>query len=200
MLDAAAALDRLCDPAAQVSAHYLVARDGQVFQMVPEEARAWHAGTGCWGAVADVNSRSIGIELDNDGITPFAAPLMDALEPLLADVMARHGVRPERVIAHSDMAPGRKCDPGRRFDWQRLARRGLAIWPDAGVGAAPDAVRFRQAATRFGYGSDWDTDAVLEAFRQRFRPSAHGPLQGADMALMAALAARFPVDRPGVGS
>lgn len=200
MADAEAALDRLCDPAAQVSAHYLISRDGRLFQLVTEEARAWHAGAGCWGAVGDVNSRSIGIELDNDGVTPFSAPLMARLEVLLPAVMGRWGVPPERVIAHSDMAPGRKADPGRRFDWHRLARQGVSVWPAAGQGAAPDPTAFRAAATRFGYGGEWDGTAVLDAFRQRFRPQAHGALDATDMALIGDLARRFPVDRAGRAS
>ncbi|WP_170290288.1 N-acetylmuramoyl-L-alanine amidase [Rhodovulum strictum] len=192
----AGALDRLCDPAAEVSAHYLIARDGQLFQLVDEDARAWHAGAGRWGAVGDVNSRSIGIELDNRGDEPFAAPLMATLERLLDRVMSRRAVPPERVIGHSDMAPGRKCDPGRRFDWQRLARAGLSVWPETAT-AAPDAAAFRAAAGRFGYGTDWPMDAVLDAFRQRFRPWATGPLDPADMGAMLDLARRFPVDRGG---
>lgn len=191
------ALDRLCDPAAEVSAHYLIARDGRLFQLVDEDARAWHAGAGCWGAVGDVNSRSIGIELDNSGAEPFAAPLMAALEALLADVLARRAIPPERVIAHSDMAPGRKSDPGRRFDWRRLALAGLSVWPAAGSDErpAPDEAAFRAALARFGYGADWPTPALLEAFRQRFHPYATGPLGPGDMARALDLAARFPVDR-----
>lgn len=191
------ALERLCDPAAEVSAHYLIARDGRVFHLVDEESRAWHAGAGSWGAIGDVNSHSIGIELDNSGAEPFAAPLMAALEALLSDVLVRRAIPPERVIAHSDMAPGRKSDPGRRFDWLRLARAGLSVWPQAGAeaGPDPDETAFRAALARFGYGRDWPTPAVLEAFRQRFRPYATGPLAPGDMVLARDLAARFPVDR-----
>ncbi|TCM84373.1 N-acetylmuramoyl-L-alanine amidase [Rhodovulum steppense] len=192
----AGALDRLCDPAAEVSAHYLIARDGRVYHLVDEAERAWHAGAGCWGTVGDVNSRSIGIELDNRGDEPFAAPLMAALEALLGGVMARWAMPPERVIGHSDMAPGRKGDPGRRFDWRRLARSGLSVWPGPGS-AAPDPAAFRAAALRFGYGADWPMDAVLDAFRQRFRPWATGPLSAGDMGAMLDLARRFPVDRGG---
>ncbi|WP_414898310.1 N-acetylmuramoyl-L-alanine amidase [Rhodovulum sp. YEN HP10] len=203
MADAASALARLCDPAAGVSAHYLIASDGQVLQLVDEADRAWHAGAGCWGAVSDVNSRSIGIELDNPGDRPFPAPLMAALEALLPGILARWSIRPERVIGHSDMAPDRKWDPGRRFDWRRLARQGLAVWPSPGptvAGAAPaaetapDEIAFRNAATAFGYGAGWETAHVLDALRQRFRPWAAGPLAAADMAVIADLARRFPVD------
>jgi hypothetical protein len=105
MRDAEAALDRLCDPEAHVSAHYLIAKTGEVLQLVEEAERAWHAGAGAWGHVTDINSRSIGIELDNTGAEPFAEPLMAALEALLSGVLARWAIRPERVIGHSDMAP-----------------------------------------------------------------------------------------------
>ncbi|SIO56587.1 N-acetylmuramoyl-L-alanine amidase [Rhodovulum sp. ES.010] len=200
MADAEAALARLCDPGAEVSAHYLVARDGRLFHLVDEAARAWHAGAGRWGDVTDVNSRSIGIELDNPGDRPFSAPLMTTLEALLREVMARRAVPPERVIGHSDMAPGRKGDPGRRFDWRRLARQGLAVWPAPGQGGRPDTGAFRAAAARFGYGADWPAETVLDAFRLRFRPHASGPLEAADMAAAEDLARRFPVDRGGAGA
>lgn len=181
-----AALERLCDPAAEVSAHYLVRETGEVLCLVEEEMRAWHAGAGAWGAVRDVNSRSIGIELVNTGDQPFAEPQVTALEELLAGVCDRWKIPPERVIAHADCAPARKADPGRRFDWRRLAWRGLSVWPEP---AAPG--EFFDDAKVFGYrGTD---DAVLEAFRQRFRPWATGPLEEADATLMADLAARWPV-------
>ncbi len=126
MESAEAALDRLCDPAAEVSAHFLIGNDGRLWQMVGEPWRAWHAGAGEWQGREDVNSRSIGIELDNRGTHPFSEPQMAVLEGLLADIMARWGIRPEGVIGHSDSAPGRKFDPGPRFDWARLVRQGLA--------------------------------------------------------------------------
>jgi N-acetylmuramoyl-L-alanine amidase len=129
MATAEAACARLCDPAAEVSAHYLIAGDGALWALVPEDRRAWHAGAGEWGGAGDVNSRSIGIELANRGDHPFAAAQMRALERLLPAIMTRWAIPPQGVIAHSDMAPGRKSDPGPRFDWQRLARAGLAVWP-----------------------------------------------------------------------
>ncbi|MDK3073668.1 N-acetylmuramoyl-L-alanine amidase [Sedimentitalea sp. JM2-8] len=191
METAEAALARLCDPAAEVSAHYLIAGDGRVWQMVREEMRAWHAGAGAWRGRGDVNSRSIGIELDNRGTHPFAEPQMAALEALLPQVMARWSIGPEGVIGHSDMAPARKFDPGPRFDWSRLARRGLAVWPEAG-----QAGDFARDAARFGYPVE-DEAALLAAFRARFRPQATGPAGAADRAMMADLAARFGVDRTG---
>ena len=124
MESAEAALARLCDPAAEVSSHWLIGADGALFSLVAEEMRAWHAGAGSWGDVVDVNSASIGIELDNDGVSPFPEAQMVALEELLGGVLARWGIPPEGVIGHSDSAPGRKIDPGPRFDWGRLALSG----------------------------------------------------------------------------
>ncbi|MFP7673396.1 N-acetylmuramoyl-L-alanine amidase [Marivita sp. S0852] len=185
---AAKARDWLCTPEAQVSAHYVLAPDGTVWHLVDEADRAWHAGAGRWGDVTDVNSRSIGIEISNTGFTPFAARQMDALDALLADILNRHAIPPDRVIGHSDMAPGRKIDPGARFDWQRLARQGLSIWPEAkGSGC------FDENARRFGYTADVPHDDVLHSFRLRFRPSAKGPCDDTDRALMANLAQRWPV-------
>ena len=175
-----------------MSAHYLIAENGDVLALVDEAERAWHAGAGRWGDVVDVNSRSIGIELANDGYSPFPAALMDALEELLAGIMERWAIPPERVIAHSDLAPGRKIDPGRRFDWQRLARSGLAVWADGGDG---DVAAFRRDAAAFGYTADVDVGTLLSAFRLRFRPWAEGPLDGVDAGLAAELAGCYPIDR-----
>ena len=121
-----AALARLCDPAHEVSAHYLISRAGALYQLVDEAERAWHAGAGRWGDCTDINSASIGIEIDNDGHSPFAAAAMTTLEGLLPAIMARWSIGPEGVLGHADTAPGRKIDPGPRFDWARLERLGLA--------------------------------------------------------------------------
>lgn len=126
MTPASAALERLCDPAHEVSAHYVIGEDGTLWQLVAEEMRAWHAGAGSWQEQEDINSRSIGIEMVNDGHAPYAAPLMATLEALLPGIMARWGITADGVIGHSDMAPGRKIDPGAHFDWSRLAALGLA--------------------------------------------------------------------------
>ncbi|MGI1662694.1 N-acetylmuramoyl-L-alanine amidase [Palleronia sp. KMU-117] len=184
MQDAGAALQRLCDPASEVSAHYLVGADGTLWRLVPDEMRAWHAGAGAWGGAGDVNSRSIGVELDNDGASPFPEAQMAALERLLDRLMARWAISPSGVIAHSDMAPDRKADPGPRFDWRRLARGGRAVWPAA---AAPGD--FLSDAAAAGYPVEAGPDLVLAAFRLRFRPGAAGPLAPEDRALMAGLAA-----------
>lgn len=182
MGSAEAALERLCDPAAEVSCHWLIGEDGRLFALVPEEMRAWHAGAGAWGGAGDVNSRSIGIELQNDGRSPFPERQMAALEALLRDVMARWEIGPAGVIAHSDMAPERKGDPGPRFDWRRLARAGLSVWPED---ATPG--HFAADARAFGY-PEVAEDLLLAALRLRFRPWAAGPMEDADRALAAGLA------------
>ncbi len=181
MASAEAAIDRLCDPVAEVSAHYVIARDGRLTQLVPEALRAWHAGAGSWQGRGDVNSRSIGIELDNDGASPFSEPLMAVLETLLPQIMARHDIAPEEVIGHSDMAPGRKTDPGPRFDWMRLERLGLARRRGCDPGPGdPDPAGFRAIARAAGYTADVPNDALLEAVRLRYRPRATGPLAPED--------------------
>ena len=195
MMSASAAADTLCNPDNEVSAHYLIAEDGEVLSLVPEAMRAWHAGAGQWGATLDVNSHSIGIELSNTGLAPFAAVQMDALTDLLKGINARWAVRPERVIGHSDMAPGRKIDPGLRFDWRRLAREGLSVWPQAQeLPQDVDAARFAAAMATFGYTATDDPELMLATFRLRFRPRHAGPLDAVDLAMITDLATRFPVD------
>ena len=188
MASCAEARARLCDPAAEVSAHWLVDLDGTAEALVPEDLRAWHAGAGEWAGVTDVNSASIGIELANPGNAPFPMAQMVGLEALLGGIMARWQVPPHRVIGHSDMAPMRKRDPGPRFDWRGLARAGLSVWPGAGEA---DPAGFSGDARRFGY-PDVTPDVLLAAFRLRFRPWARGPLDATDAGMAADLAARFP--------
>ncbi len=195
MATAEAALDRLCATEFEVSAHYLVAEDGRVFRLVDEGRRAWHAGASAWGPVRDVNSASIGIELANTGNAPFAAAQMTALEGLLAGILSRHGIKPERVIAHSDCAPGRKIDPGPRFDWRRLALGGLSVWPEAPEPVTPEPEGFVALLRCHGYTADVGAEDLLRAFRLRFRPGATGPLSPLDMGIAAWLARRYPVDR-----
>jgi N-acetylmuramoyl-L-alanine amidase len=190
------ALDRLRDPAAEVSCHYVIGLSGEIWRLVPEERRAWHAGAGRWGPWRDVNSASLGLELVNDGGHPYPAAQMDALEGLLGALLARHRVPPEGVIGHSDCAPGRKADPGPRFDWRRLARSGLAVWPGEAAGAG-GAAGWEADAERVGYPCEAGAEAVLGAVRLRFRPGARGPADARDAALLRDLARRFPVDGAG---
>jgi N-acetylmuramoyl-L-alanine amidase len=214
MTSAEAAIGRLSDPQAEVSAHYLVAEDGRIVAMVPEEARAWHAGVSAWGRVSDVNSHSIGIELANPGPLaggpPFPAAQMAALGWLLGTILPRHGIPPERVVGHACTAPGRKQDPGPGFDWRALALMRFSVWQDpdwaaidraaSQAGAAADARRFQSAAIRFGYraalSGAWDapTLALWRAFVERFLPARPTlPPNAAAIAHLEALAERWPV-------
>jgi N-acetylmuramoyl-L-alanine amidase len=204
MSSAGASLERLCDRDAEVSAHYLIGGDGTIWQMVDEKMRAWHAGEGAWQGQGDVNSRSIGIELDNTGAHPFSEPQMAALEALLPGIMQRWSIPPQGLIAHSDMAPGRKADPGWKFDWERLARQGLSVWPDRveddgqGDFATPETMRaFAQALAAFGYpAEDPPSPALLDAFCQRFAPGRNG-FRACHLAMAQDLAMRFGIDRAG---
>ena len=190
MAGAEDAISTLCDPENEVSAHYLIARDGVVTQMVDETQRAWHAGAGRWAGCDDINSRSIGIELDNDGYSPFSATLMDALEGLLGGVLARWEIPVHHVIAHSDLAPLRKCDPGGRFDWKRLAQSGLSIWP-----TKAQEQPLTQSLEALGYGvAEFGLEACLNAFRLRFAPWRVGDEVEEDRRDAASLATRFAVD------
>jgi N-acetylmuramoyl-L-alanine amidase len=193
MLDAASAIARLSDPAAEVSAHYVVDEDGRIVRLVPEERRAWHAGRSAWRGITDVNSASIGIEIVNPGhehgYRPFPAAQMSALIPLVADIVARHHIRPGNVVGHSDIAPARKDDPGELFDWEALARLKLALpRPDRGL-ADPHWTDsgFLLALERFGYDVADRTRAVV-AFQRRFRPERFdGVIDGQTRAILLAL-------------
>lgn len=182
MESAEAALDRLCDPEAEVSAHYLIGKNGTCWQLVEEAARAWHAGQGSWQGLTDLNSRSIGIELDNRGAEPFPEPQMRVLETVLKGVLDRWSLPPEAVIAHSDLAPGRKTDPGTRFDWARLARQGLAARTPEPVTPHTD---IPNALCEAGYADDVDDSARLAAFRLR-----HGAWTHDEAGVIAALSAK----------
>jgi N-acetylmuramoyl-L-alanine amidase len=175
MPTAEGALDRLCDPAARVSAHYLIDEDGTVWALVPEERRAWHAGRSWWRGRAGLNDVSVGIELVNPGhewgYRPFPEAQMAALVPLAQVIMARWAMPAWQVVAHSDIAPDRKEDPGELFDWQRLAGEGIGIWPPPGerLDAVGDA---RRALAAIGYPLE-DQGVLLRqslvAFQRRFR-------------------------------
>lgn len=175
MADAESAIARLRDPEARVSAHYLIAEDGQILRMVAEEQRAWHAGLSYWRGVSGVNACSIGIEIVNPGhefgYRPFTEEQMEALIPLLSAIVTRYAIPPANVVGHSDVAPARKEDPGELFDWARLARHRLAIarptrnlvdphWTDGG---------FLLALERWGYDVR-DAQKAVIAFQRRFRP------------------------------
>ena len=182
MPSARAALARLCDPAARVSAHYLIDEDGSVVALVPEPARAWHAGVSCWQGRQRLNDGSIGIELVNPGhewgYRPFAEPQYAACIEVCRAILTRWPIPPERVLAHSDIAPDRKQDPGEWFDWPRLAGAGIGLWPEPGAGAARDVSRLQEQLARIGYAVpvhgrlDGATRCVVKAFQRHFRPRA----------------------------
>ncbi|ATX65963.1 N-acetylmuramoyl-L-alanine amidase [Roseinatronobacter bogoriensis] len=186
MRDSDAALDRLCDPTAEVSAHYVISPSGQVWQLVQEADRAWHAGAGSWCGVSDINSHSLGIELVNTGAQPFPEPQMHRLEMLLSSMMDRWNIPPHQVIAHSDMAPERKEDPGPRFDWRRLDRLSLGFCPD-GMG---DDLPLADSLDAIGYPAV-EAEKRLQAFRFRFLPTARGPETVADRRRANAIAIAF---------
>ncbi len=171
MQSAQAALDRLCDPAAKVSAHYTIDRDGLIYAHVPEQRRAWHAGQSYWAGAMDINARSIGIELVNPGhefgYIPFADDQVDALIALAMQIVSRHGIVASRVLGHSDVAPARKEDPGELFPWKGLADSGLGLWPRGGVALREP---HHTALARYGYDPNAPLDKVVMAFQRHFRP------------------------------
>ncbi len=173
METADAALARLCDPAAKVSAHYLIGEDGAVRQLVAEERRAWHAGVAWWRGLSDVNGRSLGIELVNPGhefgYRPFAEAQMAALEDLARDILARHPIEARNVVGHSDVAPRRRMDPGELFDWPRLAAAGIGLWPDTAQPKDLDADEATAMLADFGYETE-DPGMTVKAFQRHFRP------------------------------
>lgn len=193
MPDAASAIQWLANPASKVSAHYVVTEDGKVVRMVDEAKRAWHAGRSYWRGVEDVNSASIGIEIVNPGhewgYLPFPDAQIDALIPLVSEIMQRHRITRGNVVGHSDIAPARKQDPGELFPWAKLARLRLALprptrnlvdphWSDGG---------FMLALQRFGYDIA-EPEAAVCAFQRRFRPDLiDGVIDGESRAILLAL-------------
>jgi N-acetylmuramoyl-L-alanine amidase len=188
----AKAIDWLRRPGSKVSCHYVVDESGRITQMVAEAMRAWHAGLSYWAGERDINSASIGIEIHNPGHDAgypiFTEPQISAVEALCRDIVARHSIRPERVLAHSDIAPARKRDPGEKFDWARLARAGVGHWVepvphnalDFGVGSgasSPLIAGVQSMLSRYGYGIEptgeyeSTTEFVVKAFQRHFRPA-----------------------------
>ena len=181
MRTAREALDRLCDPAAKVSAHYLIDEGGAVTRLVAEDRRAWHAGLSSWRGRSDINAVSIGVELINPGhefgYRAFPQPQMDALEELAHGILARHPIPPRHVLGHSDVAPLRKQDPGELFDWPRLAQGGIGFWPDfTALPPPPGLCDLQRLLAQIGYGCrqsgalDAATVAVITAFQRHYSP------------------------------
>jgi N-acetylmuramoyl-L-alanine amidase len=179
MTSAEAALARLCDPGAKVSAHYVVEEHGRIWRLVPETRRAFHAGRSCWEGESDLNTVSIGIEIVNPGhewgYRAFPEAQMVSVELLCLELMSRHPIPPHRVVGHSDIAPERKSDPGELFDWPRLAAAGIGIWPPAKPPAPEFAIDGAQSLidlTAIGYcAAAGRCQAALVAFQRRFRPA-----------------------------
>ncbi|MFN3867464.1 MAG: N-acetylmuramoyl-L-alanine amidase [Hyphomicrobiaceae bacterium] len=190
MASAAKAIDWLARPESKVSCHYVVAENGDITQMVAESARAWHAGKSYWAGETDINSCSIGIEIQNPGhacgYDAFPEAQIDAVLRLSADIVARRFIPPARVLAHSDVAPARKIDPGEKFPWRRLAEAGIGVWvepdevdpSDSGfvVGARHERIADAQhLLRRYGYGVDvtgvldTETAFVIRAFQLHWR-------------------------------
>jgi N-acetylmuramoyl-L-alanine amidase len=194
MPSAEGALKWLCDPASSVSSHYLIFADGRIVQLVEEEERAWHAGKAYWAGETDINSRSIGIEIDNPGhefgYRSFPAEQMAAVKWLCLDVLARHPIPAARVLGHSDVAPLRKEDPGELFDWRSLAAVGIGLWPESGSAAVLENA-VGKALKRIGYGyTEEDLPAVIRAFQRHYRPGGlTGTADAETRRLLAALLA-----------
>jgi len=193
MQSADEALARMCDPEAEVSAHYMVDEDGTITQLVDEDRRAWHAGRSFWRGETDINSASIGIELVNPGhefgYRPFTDEQMDALIPLLADIKVRHDIPRANIVGHSDIAPARKLDPGELFDWEALASIHLALkTPKVTLGMPFDNDgAFLLALERWGYDIS-EPEPAVAAFQRRWRPRiVNGEVDGEIGAILFAL-------------
>lgn len=206
MKTAADALARLCDPAAKVSAHYTVDEDGTVYSHVAERARAWHAGQSYWRGVTDMNSHSIGIEIVNPGhewgYRPYPDGQIQAVSDLCLGVMARHGIPPENVLAHSDIAPARKQDPGELFPWEMLAEQGVGVWPLQKDGdEIPDV---DAGLLEYGYDSALSPPERLTAFQRHYVPEVFAPDRSGQitpettMRLAALLAGQWLLPKRGV--
>ncbi|MDH5748280.1 MAG: N-acetylmuramoyl-L-alanine amidase [Rhodospirillales bacterium] len=196
MEDRESALERLCDPSSNVSAHYLIGEDGSVEALVAEKHRAWHAGEAAWRGQSDINARSIGIELVNPGhefgYRPFTESQMLSVEILAREILDRHPIPARNVVGHSDVAPRRKTDPGELFDWRRLAERGIGLWPDEGAAGSGEAEDTANLLIQYGY-EIMDLPMTIAAFQRHFRPSridgvADGKTAGVLRALLSMIA------------
>ena len=191
-----AALTRMCDTAAEVSAHYMVWEDGRITQLVSEDQRAWHAGVSIWQGDTDLNSRSVGIEIVNGGhdvpltdgtLPPYTDSQIEALIALCTGILSRHTIPASRIVAHSDIAPARKTDPGEHFPWARLAAAGIGLWPSSGIisldesslmpgDSGPAVNDLQNMLGAIGYGLeetghfDETTRLVISAFQRRYVP------------------------------
>ena len=170
----------------RVSSHYLLGKDGKIYQLVSDAKRAWHAGAGSWGAITDVNNASIGIEIDNDGKSPFPDAQIDSLIVLLRDLTTRLRIPPTQIIGHSDLAPTRKIDPGPLFPWKRLHDAGFGLWPADTTQDPPAGFDPWLALQAIGYSTDNRADTV-RAFHHRFRGMEGTELDAQDLRILHAL-------------
>jgi len=201
MPTAAGALQRLCDPAAKVSAHYTIDEDGTVYRHVAEEKRAWHAGASYWAGERDINARSVGIELVNPGhefgYRDFPEAQIAALIGLAQGIVRRHPIPAKRVLGHSDVAPRRKTDPGEKFPWARLASTGIGVWPERprlDISRSVQVPEIQRDLAAIGYECpasgvlDEDTRFAISAFQRHIRPDhVNGIPDGETMSLAALL-------------
>lgn len=169
-----------------VSAHYLIGRDGKRYQLVADNERAWHAGAGSWRGITDINSISIGIELDNNGLAPFPGTQIDSLLVLLEDLCKRHRIARDQIIGHADLAPARKVDPSREFPWKRLADAGFGLWPGNLDADVPHGFDPWLALRLVGYSLD-DRPATVRAFHLHFRGMEGTDLDDEDLRILFAL-------------
>jgi N-acetylmuramoyl-L-alanine amidase len=198
MTSGEAALARLCDPAARVSAHYMIDEDGAVFAMVPETRRAWHAGVSYWAGARNINARSIGIELVNPGhefgYRTFGEAQIAALIALCQDILKRHSIPLWRILGHSDVAPARKDDPGELFPWQKLADAGIGLWP--APGEDPGAAAVPGLLAHYGYDPEAPPEKIVTAFQRHFRPSRVGGMADAETrAVLSGLVALYDAEK-----
>ncbi|MGA7297222.1 MAG: N-acetylmuramoyl-L-alanine amidase [Rhodanobacteraceae bacterium] len=182
-----------------VSAHYLIGNDGHIYQLVRDQRRAWHAGAGHWGTITDVNSASIGIELDNNGEEPFAKPQIDSLLVLLRDLTRRFSIPCTAIIGHEDMAPLRKVDPGPLFPWARLAANGFGLWPEHDLMDPPPGFDPWLALALIGYSLD-DHPAAVRAFHHHFRAVQGQLLDARDLRILFNLQQQILRGDPGCGA
>jgi N-acetylmuramoyl-L-alanine amidase len=174
------------NPDGRVSAHYLIGRKGEILQLVADNQRAWHAGNSRWAGRADLNSASIGIELDNDGASPFAPEQITALISLLTDLTSRLGIEPRQVWGHADIAPARKDDPNKYFPWRQLSVAGFGLWPRAGKIEVPAQFDAWQALALIGYDLN-DKPAAMVAFHRHYFGIETAELRAEDLPVLADL-------------
>ena len=187
-------LERLCDPVHEVSCHYLIDPSGNCYQLVDDSKRAWHAGKSYWRGYVDLNSRSFGIELVNSGNEHYPEAQMKSLIRLLKYLIGSFKLNPKNVLGHSDIAPSRKLDPGKWFNWKKLSANGVGLFPEVSVPIECDKKIFLTHAERAGFNPNTKFDHILMTFRNRCRQNFTGEFDGYDCALMQKFADAFDID------